>query len=91
LALVREPEDAELLFLKLKAIDKAARLAKTHAEIRLRAGRLHLRAERRWGELLGPADHGHRESFRLQDSDYLARHRARELAAVDAIATAIAR
>lgn len=58
LALVTEPEDAEALVQRLIVLDHAARLARTHALTQLRVGQLKLRAERRWGELLGPANLG---------------------------------
>ena len=55
LARVEDIDDAELLFRKLKAVDKAARSAQVSRATRLRAGKLHLRSERRWGESLAPA------------------------------------
>jgi 16S rRNA G966 N2-methylase RsmD len=95
LELVRDQEQAEALWRRLAAIDEAARLARVHGDVQLRAGRLRLRAERRWGELLGPADEQSQEraddgTFRVtgsnavNGSDRVARHRAREVAAVDA-------
>jgi 16S rRNA G966 N2-methylase RsmD len=56
LALVSNADEADLLFRRLKAIDHAVRLAKTHSETQLRVGKLKFRAERKWGELLGPAE-----------------------------------
>lgn len=86
LALVRDADDAEVLWRKLSAIDEAARLAKVHGDVQLQAGRLKLRAERRWGELLGPAEHGGSRdqvsSGNLKAADRAARHKAREVAAV---------
>jgi 16S rRNA G966 N2-methylase RsmD len=87
LELVRDQEQAEQLWRNLAAIGEAARLARLHGDVQLHAGRLRLRAERRWGELLGPAVNtgvpvtaGHR----FTDADKKARERARDVAAVEA-------
>lgn len=87
LELVRDQDDAEQLWRSLSAIDAAARLARVHGDVQLRAGRLRLRAERRWGELLGPAEHGGDTTAskgRLDARDYVARQTARKVADVDA-------
>lgn len=85
LALVDAADDAEVLWRKVAAVEHAARLAKAQGAIQLHAGRLKLRAERRWGELLGPAERGGdttASNSRLDARDYVARQRAREVAAV---------
>ena len=88
LELVSNQEDAETLWRQLLAIDKAARLMRVNSDVQLRAGRLRLRAERRWGELLGEAEnHGPATLTARKGStgaDHVARHRAREVADVDA-------
>jgi SAM-dependent methyltransferase len=91
LALVTEQESAEALVRQLTALDHAARLARTHAQTQLRVGQLKLRAERRWGELLGPgepvAGPGRGKTATagngFQDRDRAARHRARSVADID--------
>ncbi len=87
LALVEAPEDAKLLLQKVAAIDEAARLMQLHADVQLRAGRLRLRAERRYGELLPPARIGRppanvASAHVATDSERSAMRRARRVAAV---------
>jgi hypothetical protein len=55
---VQDPEAAELLLRQVTVADHAVRLAKVSSEREQRWGRLRLLAERRYGELLGPAKHG---------------------------------
>lgn len=86
LALAEVPEDAERIWRYVGAVEHAARLARQTSDVQLRVGRLRLRAERRWGELLGPAEHGgFREQVsgaHLTDRDRTARRVARQVAAV---------
>jgi hypothetical protein len=84
---VDTPEAAEELLARVKVVDQARRLADRGAEREQRWGRVRLMAERRYGELLGPAEHGgdrKSESTRTSqvDRDYDAEHRARAVAAV---------
>src|SRR5262245_45326579 len=83
---VATSSDAEDLFRKLAAIEHAAQLARVHADTQLRAGKLKLRAERRWGELLGPpvnpAGKSVTDGDRLNGRDKMARSRARQVAEV---------
>jgi DNA methylase len=75
---VTTPEEAEALFRQVASIDDAA--ARLRADKRQQAewSARRLRAERRWGELLGDG-YTPRESKRRLDSDYVARSMARKL------------
>lgn len=84
---VATPEEAESLLARVKLAAQAVRLAELGREREQRWGRVRLLAEKRYGELLGPAEHGgdrKSESTRsLQvERDYDAEHRARQVAAV---------
>lgn len=81
---VTTPEAAESLLAQVKFAEQAVRLAELGRDRYRRWGVVRLRAERRWGELLGdaePGGHNVRLSDRQSDSDYKARQRARQLAA----------
>jgi len=86
LELVTTADDAEVLWRKLKALEHVARMAKLSQELRLRGARLQLRAERRWGELLGSAENHGPATVTGGDgsrgADRMARSRAREVAGV---------
>jgi N6-adenosine-specific RNA methylase IME4 len=58
LAAVTDPEDADDLWRKIKAVEEAARLARVSEAIIVPMARVRLRARRRYGELLGPAEKG---------------------------------
>lgn len=58
---VTDPESAERLLAQVKAVHEAQRLARLGAEYERRWGRVRLLAERRYGELLGPAMPGRPE------------------------------
>lgn len=88
LAAVDNPDDADQLWRKVKAVEQAARLARVSEAAVLGMRRVQLRAKRRYGELLGPGEHGgDRRSDQvsarnLNGSDRVAVTRARKLAAV---------
>ncbi len=87
LARVTDAAEAEQLWRMVNAVDVASRMVRLHANEQLRFGKLKLRAERRWGELLGAAEHGgdrteQLTASKLKPADHTARHRAREVAAV---------
>lgn len=89
LAQVTNAAEAEQLWRMVTAADTAARLMRLHGDKWLRFGKLKLRAERRWGELLGPAEIGRplenvTASNVSSGSDRAAKHRAREVAEVPA-------
>jgi phage N-6-adenine-methyltransferase len=79
---VTDPDDAERLLAKVKAVDGAQRLARVGADYGRRWARVRLLTERRYGELLGPADRTKRKSDRLSDFEYQSQSRARQVAAV---------
>lgn len=84
---VDDPDVAEELLGKIKLVEQAVRLARLGADRYRRWNRMRLLGERRYGELLGPAQHGgdrrSESSFTLKlDRDKNAEHRARQLAAV---------
>lgn len=82
---VTTPEEAEVLLRRVKLAEDAARLAQIGGERAQRWAGLKLRAERRYGELLGPAvpgGHNVRVSDRQSDSGYKSRQRARDVATV---------
>src|SRR4051812_35428269 len=56
LAEVVSPDDADELWRKVKAVEEAARLARLADLTIVSISRVRLRAKRRWGELLGPAE-----------------------------------
>jgi phage N-6-adenine-methyltransferase len=89
LAEVNAPEDADELWRRIQAVEEAARLARLADVTVASFARVRLRAKRRWGELLGPAeDKGGRpaEDETVTDSngsaDRVQQHRARKMAAV---------
>lgn len=53
---VTEPNEAERLLAKVRAVQEAQRLARLGADYEKRWGVVRLKAERKYGELLGPAD-----------------------------------
>jgi len=88
LALISDHDEAETYYRYVSALEHAAKLARVHGEMQLRVGKLRLRAERRWGELLGPAEQGgDRRSDQvtagdLKSTETSARHKARKVSAV---------
>jgi phage N-6-adenine-methyltransferase len=89
LAEVNAPEDAEELWRRIKAVEEAARLARLADVTVASFARVRLRAKRRWGELLGPADdkggrpaEGETVTASNGSADRVQQHRARRLAAV---------
>lgn len=56
LAAVDNPEDADDLWRRVKAVEEAARLARVSEATLVTFRRVQLRAKRRYGELLGPAE-----------------------------------
>ena len=84
---VQDPEAAQALLDQVVIAEHAVRLAKVSEEREQRWGGIRLRAERRYGELLGPATAGgHREGHvtggHVGDSDRKIRSQARKVAAV---------
>lgn len=55
---VTEPNEAERLLAKVRAVQEAQRLARVGADYEKRWGVVRLKAERKYGELLGPAEPG---------------------------------
>ena len=55
---VTEPNEAERLLAKVRAVQEAQRLARVGADYEKRWGVVRLKAERKYGELLGPAKTG---------------------------------
>lgn len=86
LAEVDNPEDADELWRKVKAVEEAARLARVSEATLVTFRRVQLRAKRRYGELLGPAEVGRPKNVTAShvstDGDRKATERARKLAAV---------
>lgn len=86
LAAVEAPEDADQLWRRIQAVEEAARLARV-ADVTVAAlTRVRLRAKRRWGELLGPAESSRKPEVVTGRNDLpedrVAQHRARKLAAI---------
>lgn len=83
---VVDPESAERLLAQVKAVDEAVRLARVSGEQEKAWGRIRLLAERRWGELLGPASigrpSGNVSTGNVSQADRIAQHKAREVASV---------
>ena len=81
---VQTPDEAEQLLRQVTAAEQAIRLARIGAEREQRWGGFRLRAERRYGELLGPpTDKGGRRTVSgTNSSDRFAQHQARKVAAV---------
>jgi hypothetical protein len=85
---VSDPDVAEDLLHRIKLAEQAVALRKLGREYEQRWGRVRLLAERRYGELLGPAEHGgDRRSDQVGVSDLKraekdARHEARKVAAI---------
>lgn len=83
---VATPEAAEDLLTRVKFAEQAIRLAKLGAEREQRWGRVRLMSERRYGELLGPAERGVNQHTRTStmevQRDHKSEHRARAVAAV---------
>lgn len=89
---VQDPDEAESLLRKVTTVAQAMRLNKISGDREWRWRVLRLRAERRYGELLGPAEEQPRTapgkrvtpSHVLEDAERKVRHRARQVAAVPA-------
>ncbi len=81
---VQDPDEAERLLREVTAAEHVIQLARVSAEREQRWAGLRLRAERRYGELLGPADRTKAKSDRLSDFEYQAQSKARRVAAVPA-------
>lgn len=85
---VDTPEDAEALLRKITAYQQAVRLAKIGHEQERRWASIRLQAERKMGELLGPAEHGgdrrseSSSSLELEQAEKHARTFARKVAAI---------
>lgn len=83
---VSTPDEAEALLARIKLAEQALRLADLGREREQRWGRVRLLGERRYGELLGPAEnHGPATLTASKGSggaDHVARHRARQVAEV---------
>lgn len=78
-------KSAETLWRQIRAVEEAMRFAQISTAVTVAMGRVRLRAEARWGELLGPAEpggHDDRLSDRRSDSVYKGRERARKVAEV---------
>lgn len=87
LAAVDNPADADELWRKVKAVEEAARLARLSEVVVASMARVRLRAKRRYGELLGPAQTGRPQGnvtarHVSTNGDRKAVERARKLAAV---------
>ena len=85
LAEVDNPEDADELWRKVKAVEEAARLARVSEATLVTFRRVQLRAKRRYGELLGPAEPSNQHTAVTRSNgtkDRVTQHRARSLAAV---------
>lgn len=88
LAAVENPEDADELWRKIRAVEEAARLARVAEATVAAIARVRLRAKRRWGELLGPAEPappppgGVTDGHAMPDADRKQVERARKLAAI---------
>lgn len=86
LAEVDNPEDADELWRKVKAVEEAARLARVSEATLVIFRRVQLRAKRRYGELLGPAENRGPATLTARKgsdgAEHVARNRARKLAAV---------
>lgn len=91
LAEVNSPEDADELWRRIQAVEEAARLARLADVTVASFARVRLRAKRRWGELLGPAEpkaeSGRKGGEAVSggnslSAERLQQHRARKLAAV---------
>lgn len=86
IAQVHEPEDAEALLIRVKLAEQAVRLSQLGRDYERRWGRVRLLAERRYGELLGPAK-TREESGAVRGTDTTpaereAKSQARKIAAV---------
>ncbi len=83
---VQDPDAAELLLREVKLADHAVRLAQVSKEREQRWGGLRLRAERRYGELLGPSKEGRPSGnvtgSHVSSSERKGSSRARKVAAV---------
>lgn len=90
LAEVDTPEDADRLWREVQAVEEAARLARLADASVAAFTRARLRARRRHGELLGPAETGRpkkvsaRNDLPAAAEDRVQQHRARKLAAIPA-------
>lgn len=86
LAAVDNPEDADDLWRRVKAVEEAARLARVSEATLVTFRRVQLRAKRRYGELLGPAENRGPATVTASDGstsrERESRSRARKLAAV---------
>jgi phage N-6-adenine-methyltransferase len=82
---VDDPEAAEELLARIKLAAQAIRLSKLGADREKRWGRVRLLGERRYGELLGPAEptgRGSKTSVSDTNAERQARHQARQVADV---------
>lgn len=86
LAEVDNPEDADELWRRVKAVSEAARLARVSEATLVTFRRVQLRAKRRYGELLGPAENHGPATVTARhgstDGDRKTTERARNLAAI---------
>jgi phage N-6-adenine-methyltransferase len=83
---VVDPEQAESLLARIKVAEQAIRLSRLGGDRERRWGRVRLLGERRYGELLGPAEHSRRPEV-VTGSNNLpaerkAQHEARQVADV---------
>jgi hypothetical protein len=79
---VQDPAEAEQLLGKVKLATEAMRVAKLGQDRERRWKALGLKAERRYGELLGPADGSTKRSVSTTNTQRRAEHQARKVAAV---------
>lgn len=81
---VTEPGEAERLLAKVRAVQEAQRLARIGADYEKRWGVVRLKAERKYGELLGPAENKGQATVTRSDSgaERMAASRARQVAEV---------
>lgn len=84
---VTEPDQAEQLLARVKAVHEAQRLARLGADYEKRWSSVRLRAERKYGELLGPPQTGRPEgnvsaTNVSSGAERVAAHAARQVAAV---------
>lgn len=84
---VTEPAEAERLLAKVRAVQEAQRLARLGADYEKRWGVVRLKAERKYGELLGPATaggkrDGHVTGSHVGPAERKAASRARQVAQV---------
>jgi len=81
---VQDPGDAERLLGTVTVATEAMRVAKLGEDRERRWKVLRLKAERRWGQLLGEPDRGKRRSVTTGNTQRKAEHQARRVAAIPA-------